>query len=74
VVYEIGEPWWNDIDRGNQRTRRKTRPSATLSATNPTWTDPDLHGQRPVTNHLSHGTALMDKSNIQAGSVSEVKL
>jgi hypothetical protein len=45
----------------NRRTRRKTRPSATLSTTNPTWTDPGtnlgLCGERPVNNHLSHGTA-----------------
>ena len=39
----------------------KTCPSATLSTTNPTWTDagsnPGLRGQRPATNRLSHGTA-----------------
>jgi hypothetical protein len=37
-------------------------PSATLSTTNPTWKDPGanpgLRGERPATNHLSHGTAL----------------
>jgi hypothetical protein len=36
-------------------------PSATLPTTNPTWTDPGanpgLHGERPVTNDLSHGMA-----------------
>jgi hypothetical protein len=37
----------------NCRTRRKTCPSA-LSTTNPTWTDTDLRGERPKTNHLSH--------------------
>jgi hypothetical protein len=46
----------------NGRTRTKTCPSATLSTTNPTWTDPEsnpgLHGERPATNRLSHGTAL----------------
>jgi hypothetical protein len=44
----------------NRRTRRKTCPSATLSTTNPTWTDqganPGLLGDRPATNDLSHGT------------------
>jgi hypothetical protein len=40
VIYEHGEPWWNDTDRGNRRTLRKTCHSATLSTTNPTWTDP----------------------------------
>jgi hypothetical protein len=39
----------------------KTCPSATLSTTNPTWTDPGskpgLRGGRPAANRLSHGTA-----------------
>jgi hypothetical protein len=42
-------------------TRGKTCPSATLSTTNPTWTDPEsnpcLRGERPATNRLNHGTA-----------------
>jgi hypothetical protein len=42
-------------------TLGKTCPSATLSTTNPTWTDPGsnpgLRGERPATNRLSHGTA-----------------
>jgi hypothetical protein len=41
----------------------KTCPSATLSTTNPTWTDtgsnPGLRGERPAANRLSHGTAKM---------------
>jgi hypothetical protein len=45
----------------NQSTLRKTCPSATLSITNPTWTDPGsnpgLRSERPGTNRLSHGTA-----------------
>jgi hypothetical protein len=49
-----------------RRIRRKSYPSATLSITNPTWTDPgvnpDLHGERPATNRLSHGTALFTKT------------
>jgi hypothetical protein len=44
----------------NRRTRGKTCPSATLSTTNPTWTDPasnsGLRGGRPAANRLSHGT------------------
>jgi hypothetical protein len=48
----------------NPSTRGKTCPSAKLSTTNPTWTDPgsnpDLRGERPATNRLSHGTALRD--------------
>jgi hypothetical protein len=47
----------------NRSTQGKTRPSATLSTTNPTWTDPGskpgLSGERRVTNRLSHGTALI---------------
>jgi hypothetical protein len=43
----------------NRSTLGKT--SATLSITNPTWTDtgsnPGLCGERPATNRLSHGTA-----------------
>jgi hypothetical protein len=46
----------------NRSTRRKTCPSATLSTTNPTWTDrgsnPGLRCGRPATNRLSNGTAL----------------
>jgi hypothetical protein len=49
------------LTRENRSTRRKTCPSATLSTTNPTLTDPGsnpgLRGERPATNRLSHGTA-----------------
>ena len=45
----------------NRRTERKTRPSAILFTTDPTWTDlglnPDLRGERPATKRLSHGSA-----------------
>jgi hypothetical protein len=45
----------------NRSTRGKTCPSATLSTTNPTGTDPGsnpgLRGGRPATNRLSRGTA-----------------
>jgi hypothetical protein len=47
----------------NRSTRGKTSPSATLSTTNPTWTDPvsnpGVRGGRPAANSLSHGTAYM---------------
>jgi hypothetical protein len=47
----------------NRSTPGQTCPSATLSTTNPTWTDPgsnpDLRGERPATNRLSHGTAML---------------
>jgi hypothetical protein len=44
----------------NRSTREKTCPSATLSTTDPTRTDPGsnpgLRGGRQATNRLSHGT------------------
>jgi hypothetical protein len=53
IVHPPDDTWvnmdqrWDDIDRGNQRTRRKTCPSATLCTTNTTWTvleaNADLH-------------------------------
>jgi hypothetical protein len=56
------EHQWNEIQRGKRTTRRKTCPNATLSTTNPTWTDPGsnpgLRSGRPATDRLSHGTAI----------------
>jgi hypothetical protein len=53
---------WYLYWRENRRTRRKTCPTATLSTINPAWIDPVANpgprGERPVTNDLSHGTAL----------------
>jgi hypothetical protein len=58
---------WNEIDRGC--TRRKISPSATLSTTNPTWTDPGsnlgLRGGRLATNRVSQGTALITLRTLQ---------
>jgi hypothetical protein len=52
---------------GNRSTRGKTCPSATLSTTNPTWTNPGsnpgLRGGRPAANRLSHGTARPNASS-----------
>jgi hypothetical protein len=52
----------------NRSTRKKSRPSATLSNTNPTWTEPGsspiLLGGRPATNRLSYGTALLLRVNV----------
>jgi hypothetical protein len=63
VIYEHGEPRWNDTDRGKtDELGEKYVPSATLSTTNRSWTDPGanpcLRGEIPVTNRLSHSTAL----------------
>jgi hypothetical protein len=53
---------WDETDRENQSIRGRTCPSATLSTTNPTLTDPGsnpgLRGERPATNRLSHDTAI----------------
>jgi hypothetical protein len=65
----LTEHRWNETDRGKPTTRRKTCPSATLSTTNPTWTDPGLRGERPATNRLSHGTATSAVVNIIASNV-----
>jgi hypothetical protein len=60
-VLQLMENQWKEIDRGKPTSRRKTCPSATLSTTNLTWTDPGsnpgLRGERPATNRLSHGKA-----------------
>jgi hypothetical protein len=49
----------------NTRTRSKPCPRANLSTTNPTWTDKGANqghsGERPTTNHLSHGTAFYNR-------------
>jgi hypothetical protein len=47
------------LRENDQRIRRKTCPSATLSTINPTWTDsvtnPGLRSERPVSICLNHG-------------------
>jgi hypothetical protein len=52
----------------NRSTRGETCPSATLSTTNPTWTNPGsnpgLRGGRPAANRLSHGTVIMQVSPV----------
>jgi hypothetical protein len=48
------------ILKAENQTLRQTCPSATLSTTNPTWTDvvanPEARGEKPTTNRLSYGT------------------
>jgi hypothetical protein len=52
---------WNENWEGKPMYSYKTFPSATLSTTNPTWTDlgsnPARRGGKPATNRLSYGTA-----------------
>jgi hypothetical protein len=51
------------IFAGETEVLGENLPSAILSTTNPTWIDPganpDLRGERPATNRLSHGTAIV---------------
>jgi hypothetical protein len=56
VIYEYGQPRWNDTGKGNRRTPRKTCLSATFSTINPT-PNAGLRGERLVSNRLSHDTA-----------------
>jgi hypothetical protein len=62
----------------NRSTRGKPYPSATLSTTNPTWTDPgsnpSLRGERSVNNRLSHGTATMQLMSCVKGVKSMFQL
>jgi hypothetical protein len=51
-----------DVDGKKRKAQRRTCPSATLSTTNPTWTDPGVNlGLRIeglATNCLNHGMAV----------------
>jgi hypothetical protein len=53
--------WWNEDWQGKPKYSEKTRPSATLSTTNPTLPDPSANpghrGGKPATNRLSYGAA-----------------
>jgi hypothetical protein len=57
MIYQYGQPQWNDIDSENKKTPINTYQIATLSTTNSTWTYLGLRGERSETNPLSHGTA-----------------
>ena len=56
------------MEHRNRSTRRKTCPTAALSTTNPSCTDPGwnpgLRGERPATNRLSHGTGYIRRYRI----------
>jgi hypothetical protein len=62
VLFEVMKHWWNEIDREKPRYSGKSCPSANLSITNPTWTDPGskpgLRSAKPAANRLSHGSDL----------------
>jgi hypothetical protein len=65
VLSLVTEHRWNEIGGGKTEILGKTYPSATLSTTNPTWSDlgsnPGLLPGRPAANRLSHGTTLNHK-------------
>jgi hypothetical protein len=67
-VLQIMEQQWNEIDRGKPITRRKTCPSATLSTTILTRTDPvsnsGLRGERPATNRLRRTAQIQAVNNV----------
>jgi hypothetical protein len=56
----IMDQWWNDTDMVKLTHLEKTL--SQCKCIHLTWTGPGLNwglcGERPVTNHLSHGTAL----------------
>jgi hypothetical protein len=68
MIYEYGEPRWNDADRGKSKNLDKTCRRAILSTTNPIWTEPGvkprLRGERQAINRLSHGTAILSSINL----------
>jgi hypothetical protein len=41
--FRVMEHRWKETDSGKQKYSGKTRPSATLCGTNPSWTDPGLN-------------------------------
>jgi hypothetical protein len=53
--------WWNEDWQGKPKYLEKTRPSAKVSTTNPTWPDPGSNtgrcGGKPATNRLSYAAA-----------------
>jgi hypothetical protein len=58
VIYEHGEPWWNDTDKGQQKNTEKNLSKCHFfHQTFHPNANPDLRGERPGTNRLSHGTA-----------------
>jgi hypothetical protein len=61
------ENWENEDWQSKPKYSEETRPSATLSTTNPTRPDPSRTraalGGEPETNRLSYGTALNNESS-----------
>jgi hypothetical protein len=56
MIYQCGESWWNDIDKGKQKDSEKNLSQHHFAQVGRD-SNTGLRGERPVTNHLSHGTA-----------------
>ena len=60
--------WWNDNDKENRSTARKTCHNATLYTINLTWTDLGLkagpRNETPPTDRLNRGTVIFKKTKI----------
>jgi hypothetical protein len=58
----VMEHWWIEIDRGKSKYSKKNLLQCHFVHHKTHMADPGLnqgfHGERPATNHLSHGTAL----------------
>jgi hypothetical protein len=58
VIYKHGEPWWTDIERGEQKNSKKNLSQCHFVAhATDSGANPGFYGERPTTNRLSHGTA-----------------
>jgi hypothetical protein len=61
MIYEHGEPLWNDIDRGKQKNSEKNLSQChfvyNISIQSDPGANPSQCGERPATNRLSHSTA-----------------
>jgi hypothetical protein len=60
MIYEYGQPRWNDTDSGKPKNSEKMLSQCYFVTANPTRTNrganPGHRGERPATNRLSHGT------------------
>jgi hypothetical protein len=57
MIYEYGERWWKDTDRGKRKNSVKTLSQFHFVHHKSQGANTGLRGERPATNRLSHGTA-----------------
>jgi hypothetical protein len=55
MIYEFEEARWNKIDREKPKNSEKKTDLVLLCP----GANPGLHGERPATNRLSHGTSML---------------